>query len=179
MKISNLSIHRIFEGKTILIIGGSGFISKVWLSMLLEYLPNIKKAYILIRPKKGKNSYNRFQEIYASSPVFKKIHNIYGNDLSLLKKLEVINGNICSNKIGISSDIEEKLAEELDLVINFAADLRFFAPLDQILKTNTGSTLNIADFILSTKKARLLHISTCYVAGMADGIVSEKILNNI
>ncbi|APJ02873.1 SDR family oxidoreductase [Silvanigrella aquatica] len=178
MTISDLSIHRIFEGKTILIIGGSGFISKVWLSMLLEYLPNIKKAYVLIRPSKGKNANTRFEELYAQCPVFKKLHNKYGNDYSQIKKLEIISGNICSEKLGLSNKIESQLAEELDLVVNFAADLRFNAPLDQILKTNTGSTLKIADFILNTKQAKLLHISTCYVAGVADGIVPETIVSS-
>ena len=178
MTISDLSIHGIFEGKTILIIGGSGFISKVWLSMLLEYIPNIKKAYVLVRPEKGKNGCTRFDEIYSNSPVFKKLHEIYGSELSQVKKLEVISGNICSEKLGLSKQILDKLANELDLVVNFAADLRFFAPLDQMLKTNAGSTLTIADFILATKKAKLLHISTCYVAGMADGIVPEQILTN-
>lgn len=86
---------------------------------------------------------------------------------------------MCSEKLGLSKQIQEKLREDLDLVINFAADLRFFAPLDQVLKTNTGSALNITQFILSTKKAKLLHISTCYVAGMADGIVSERLNTNI
>lgn len=179
MTISDLSIHSIFKGKTILIIGGSGFISKVWLSMLLEYIPNIKKAYVLIRPEKGKNGCTRFEKIYSHSPVFKKLHEIYGNELSQVKKLEVISGNICSEKLGLSEQIQEKLAEELDLVVNFAADLRFFAPLDQMLKTNTGSSLSIAKFILATKKARLLHVSTCYVAGMADGIVPEQTLTNM
>lgn len=179
MTISDLSIYKIFDSKTVLIIGGSGFISKVWLSMLLEFIPNIKKVYVLIRPDKGKDSYTRFDEIYSSSPVFKSLHNLYGSKLSQIQKLEIVSGDICSEHLGLSQQVRDRLVSELDLVVNFAADLRFFAPLDQMLKTNSGSVLQIADFIQSTKKAKLLHISTCYVAGMADGIVPEELLSNI
>ncbi|MGY3803533.1 SDR family oxidoreductase [Pigmentibacter ruber] len=179
MTISNLSIHRIIEGKTILIIGGSGFISKVWISMLLEYIPKIKKVIILVRSEKGKCGYTRFEEIYANSPVFSNLRNIYGNELSKLKKIEVITGNVCCENFNLPNNILETLQNDVDLAVNFAADLRFFAPLDQMLKSNSESTKIVADFILSTKKAKLLHISTCYVAGMADGIVPEQAIKDI
>lgn len=179
MTISNLSIHRILEGKTILIIGGSGFISKVWISMLLEYIPKIKKVIILVRPNKGKCGYSRFEEIYANSPVFTNLRAIYGNELSKCNKIEVISGNVCTENFNLDEKTIEFLKNEVDLAVNFAADLRFFAPLDQMLKSNTESTKIIADFILSTKKAKLLHISTCYVAGMADGIVPEQSIKDI
>ncbi len=179
MTISNLSIHRILEGKTILIIGGSGFISKVWISMLLEYIPKIKKVVILVRPEKGKCGNTRFEEIYARSPVFNNLRNIYGNELSKLKKIEVISGNVCIDNFNLEEQTLENLRNDLDLVVNFAADLRFFAPLDQMLKSNSESTKIVANFLLTTKKAKLLHISTCYVAGMADGIVPEQPIKDI
>ncbi|KAB8029090.1 SDR family oxidoreductase [Fluviispira multicolorata] len=179
MKISDLSIQESFGGKTVLLIGGSGFIGKVWLSMLVDYIPNIKKIYILVRPSKGKEGNIRFTEMYSKCPAFLKLHQKYGNNLADLKIVEAITGDICSVKLGLNKIIQAKLIDEVDLVVNFAADLRFIAPLDQMLQTNTGGAVNISDFILSTKKAKLLHVSTCYVAGMADGLVSEKLSKNI
>ncbi|BBH52063.1 fatty acyl-CoA reductase [Fluviispira sanaruensis] len=179
MKISDLSIQESFGGKTVLLIGGSGFIGKVWLSMLVDFIPDIKKIYILVRPNKGKEGNLRFSEIYTKSPAFVKLHQKFGNNIENLSNIEAITGDICSVKLGLNKAVLAKLIEETDLVVNFAADLRFSAPLDQMLQTNSGGALNIAEFILSTKKAKLLHVSTCYVAGMADGLVSEKLSKNI
>ncbi|RDB37013.1 MAG: hypothetical protein DCC88_02055 [Spirobacillus cienkowskii] len=177
MSLSNFSVNSILQDKTILVVGGSGFISKVWLSMILQFVPSVKKIFVLVRPNKQIDGVARFEKIYLTSPVFDNIRNIYGTNLFNSKKLEVISGDACHNQFCMDNEKYTTLLNEVDIVLNFAADLRFIAPLDQMLKSNVLSVDNICDFILKSASAKLLHISTCYVAGVADGIVSEKPLS--
>lgn len=55
-------------GKTILITGGSGFLGKVLIEKILRKTPDVKKIYLLIRAKKGKEPKERIHDIF-SSPV--------------------------------------------------------------------------------------------------------------
>ena len=48
-----LDVTKIFEGKNILLIGTTGFVGKVALSMLLHRYPGVKRVYCLVRPGAG------------------------------------------------------------------------------------------------------------------------------
>lgn len=52
-----------YEGKTLLVTGGTGFMGKVLLEKLLRCCPNVKKIYILCRAKKGFSPAARITEI--------------------------------------------------------------------------------------------------------------------
>jgi nucleoside-diphosphate-sugar epimerase len=179
MRASHLSILKSFEDKSILVVGGTGFISKVWLSFVLEYLPQMKKIYVLVRSQKNTTGELRFCQLYSASPVFERLRHQYGSHIHNIPILQVVSGDAsCERHLGLENAVYKNLKENLDLVINFAADLRFIAPLDEILRNNTQTAINIAKFVKSTRKAKLLHLSTCYVAGMSDGFVQEKLQTN-
>lgn len=57
-------IQEIFEGKTIFLTGGSGFVGKVFIEKLLRCVDGVKKIYVLIRTKKGKDPNFRLKEIF-------------------------------------------------------------------------------------------------------------------
>ena len=87
MSLSNFSVNSILQDKTILVVGGSGFISKVWVSMILQFVPSVKKIFVLVRPNKQIDGVARFEKIYLTSTVFDNIRNIYGTNLFNSKKL--------------------------------------------------------------------------------------------
>ena len=60
------------RGKHILLIGGTGFIGKVWLASLLTDLPEIGRIY-LIRSHRTTTSLQRFQRMVEESPVFEQL----------------------------------------------------------------------------------------------------------
>ena len=57
------AIQEFFRNKSIFITGATGFLGKTLIEKLLRSCNDLKKIYILIRPKKGKSSSERLNEI--------------------------------------------------------------------------------------------------------------------
>src|SRR5436309_1982247 len=55
-----LSPTEIFRGKNIFFIGGTGFLGKVTLSMLLHNFPDVGKVYATVRAREENESNSRF-----------------------------------------------------------------------------------------------------------------------
>ena len=56
-----LSVRGALRGKHVLLIGGTGFIGKVWLANLLTELPEIGRVYLLIREHRSATALERFR----------------------------------------------------------------------------------------------------------------------
>jgi hypothetical protein len=54
-----------YDGKSIFITGGSGFMGKVLVEKLLYSCSGVKQIYILIRAKRGKEPQTRIQEMWT------------------------------------------------------------------------------------------------------------------
>ena len=57
------SIPQFFNGRSIFITGGTGFMGKVLIEKLLRSCPGIEKIYIIIRKRRGKTMAERLQEM--------------------------------------------------------------------------------------------------------------------
>lgn len=56
------SIKKFYEGAEIFITGGSGFLGKVLIEKLLRSCPDIKRIYLLLRPKNGMSDSERISK---------------------------------------------------------------------------------------------------------------------
>src|SRR5580765_4931818 len=65
-----LAVDEILRGKHILLIGTTGFVGKVALSMLLHRYPEVGRVYCLVRPGAGNTADERFFKKVATSEVF-------------------------------------------------------------------------------------------------------------
>lgn len=81
-----------YAGATVFITGATGFLGKILLEKLLRTC-NVKRIYVLIRSKKGKDSSKRFEEIFEAAV---SIHTLQIFDCKLQKKLLIIRGNVFS-----------------------------------------------------------------------------------
>jgi alcohol-forming fatty acyl-CoA reductase len=87
-------ITNFYKDKTILITGCTGFVGKVVLEKFIRCIPDFKRIYVLVRPKKGKNPQDRlWADIFSSQcfDVVKKQHNF---DRIVNTKIVAIGGDI-------------------------------------------------------------------------------------
>jgi Male sterility protein/haloacid dehalogenase-like hydrolase len=174
------SVRESLDGKNVLLIGGTGFIGKVWLANLLEHIPEIGRIYLLVRPNRSQNALERFQRIVEESPVFERIAHQHGQHFAefLRHRMEVIGGDVTQPDLGLSPQIRRRLAGEVDVVINSSGLTDFNPDLRDALAMNVRATAHLLNFLRECHHAALLHLSTCYVVGRRDGRVIEELPKN-
>ena len=172
-----LSMRETYRGRTVMLIGFTGFIGKVWLAKVLEEAPEIEKIYLLIRRQRSNSGQMRFDRVIEESPLFDPLHARLLKDFVPLiaSKVEVIEGDICLPNLGIAEGIQERLKSDLDLIVNSSGLTDFNPDLRQALSINVDGTINLINFQRQCARAAVLHLSTCYVVGHRNGRVSETL----
>src|SRR5215216_2845218 len=72
-----LSLHEIYRGRHVFILGATGFVGKVLLAMLLDRFPEIGRVYVMVRRGSGTSSEQRFWNNVVPSPVFNPLREKY------------------------------------------------------------------------------------------------------
>ncbi len=171
-----LDVAAALRGKNILLIGTTGFVGKVALSMLLDSYPDVAKVYCLVRPGAGNTADERFYKKVATSEAFDPLRTRYGDrfEAFLRSKIVAIAGDIGRPLCNFTDDQfrEFEQAGGIHVIINSAGLVSFTPPLESALRINALGAKNVLD---TARKAgaRLVHVSTCYVAGKREGEVWE------
>src|SRR5579871_200243 len=179
-RVDQLSVRQSLSGKHLMLIGVTGFIGKVWLVDLLQHVPDIKKITLLIRRNRTTTAQRRFEKIVEESPTFDQLQEIHGRGLSqfLKEKIEVVEGDVSAEGLGLDAATRERLAKSLDVAVNSAGLTDFNPDLRDALSSNVDSALHLMEFLRASERAALLHLSTCYVLGKRDGRVHEELQEN-
>ncbi|XP_017475765.1 PREDICTED: fatty acyl-CoA reductase 1 isoform X2 [Rhagoletis zephyria] len=150
-----------FAGRTLFITGGTGFLGKVVVEKLLRSCGQLKKIYLLIRPKKGKNPQERIKDMF-SNVLFDMVKQQRG-EAQILSQVEAIEGDVLLPGLGISAEDLKKLREEVSIVYHCAATIRFDEPLRKAVFMNTRGTLYMLELAATLKHLDLFaYISTAY-----------------
>src|SRR5580698_6910571 len=175
-----LSVRDSLRGKSVLLIGGTGFIGKVWLANLLKELPDIGRVYLLVRHNKTATSLQRFQRVLEESPVFDGLVERHGERFAefLREKTEVVDGDVSKPGLGLAPDVRERLAATVDVIINSSGLTDFNPDVRDALAMNVRATNNLLEFLKQCAHGSLLHLSTSYVVGSRDGRVIEELPRN-
>jgi long-chain acyl-CoA synthetase len=178
-------IAELLKGKTIFITGATGFLGQPLVEKILWVAPEVKRIYVLIRPKRqlgGRvlTAQQRLERELFNSSVFERTRGRHGEELEdfLQEKIVAIAGDISSENLGIDPETLAKLYREVDIVFNSAAVVSFDAPLDDALELNVFGASRVAGFAQGCEKAVLVHVSTAYVAGATDKSVPETMHHN-
>ena len=171
-----LSPTEIFKGKKIFFIGGTGFVGKVTLSMLLHNFPDIGKVYATVRARDANESKIRFWTSIVTSPTFDPLREKYGDSFTdfIKSKVVPVNGDVGNEFLGLEEKEAKKIMRDTDVIINGAGNVTFNPPLESALRTNVVGSNNIIKMARMMKKPRLVHVSTCFVAGKRSGPIWEN-----
>jgi long-chain acyl-CoA synthetase len=174
------SVRETLRGKSILLIGATGFIGKVWLSNLLTDLPDIGRIYLLVRHNRTVSSLQRFQRALEESPVFGPLAERYGSGFAdfLRERIEVVDGDVSKPDLGFAPEVRQRLARSVDVIVNSSGLTDFNPDLRDALAMNVRSTVHVLNFLRECDHASLLHLSTCYVIGRRDGRILEELPKN-
>ena len=181
-----LDVRAQLDGARLLVMGGTGFLGKVWLSMLLHHFPEVAHIYLVVRQRKRggvvtQTSEQRFWSEIAPSEVFEPIRERYPGgayDAMMAEKITVIPGDVTEPFGGIPDDVRAEIRGTLTAIVNASGVVDFNPPLDYALNVNAFGTPNLVDMARDLAgKGELgvpfLHTSTAYVAGGRTGEVDE------
>ena len=170
-----LSPSEIFNGARILLLGGTGFLGKVTLSMLLHRFPNIGRVYLMVRAPSAAESESRFWSSIVASPPFEPLRERYGaafEDL-IRAKVRVVGGDIGDPNLGLGDEEAQRIADDVHVVVNSAGKVTFNPALEAALRTNVTGMRNLIAFAKRMPRPALVHTSTCFVAGNRSGTIWE------
>ena len=170
-----LSVRDQLAGKRLLVLGGTGFLGKVWLSLILDRFPELAHIYLVVRPKKGLSSEERFWSEIATSEVWDPIReHVVDFEGFLKEKITAIPGDVGFDYAGVPQEVRDEVRGTIDAVVNVAGVVDFQPPLDYALKANAFGMQNLLALVRDLgEKTKFMHTSTCYVAGDRTGQVDE------
>src|SRR6185312_14735841 len=101
---AKLSPTEIFNGRKLFLIGGTGFVGKVTLSMLLHRFPNVGRVYVTVRARSQEESETRFWNNVITAPPFDPLRELYGSALDgfIRDKVVIVGGDIGDTNLGYS-----------------------------------------------------------------------------
>ena len=129
------SIPEFYNGKSVFITGGTGFLGKVLVEKLLRSCPGVENVYLLVRSKKGKSVDERLDEL-TNSQIFNILRE---KNPQAIKKIILIEGDTSEIGLGISNENRELLCNKVSIIFNSAANVKFDESLKGVINANLRS----------------------------------------
>jgi long-chain acyl-CoA synthetase len=182
-----LDVRAQLSGARLLVMGGTGFLGKVWLSMLLHHFPEVEHIHLVVRARKRgdgsirQSSEERFWAEIAPSAVFDPIRERYPGDAYndfIRERISVIPGDVTEEFAGVPKSVRDEIRGTLTAIVNASGVVDFNPPLDYALNVNAFGMQNLVALAQDLGGADslgvpFLHTSTAYVAGDRTGEVDE------
>ncbi|XP_047337277.1 fatty acyl-CoA reductase 2, chloroplastic [Impatiens glandulifera] len=172
-----IGIVQFLRGKSFLITGATGFLAKVLVEKILRTEPEVDKIFLLIKAKNKEAAMERLKNEIINAEIFKCLQQTYGKSYQafMLSKLVPVMGNVCDNNIGMEDNAANMIAQEVDIIVNSAANTTFDERYDVSLDINTKGPTRILNFAKKCHKLKLfIQVSTAYVNGQRLGRIMEK-----
>lgn len=145
----------IYHPRNVLLTGVTGYLG---IHILEQFLKNeTGKIYCIIRNEPG---------LPIDKKIKQKLNYYFGNKYDNLidKRIVPVLGDICQKNFGVNDEVLNKIKNDIDVVINSAANVAHFGEYEIFRKTNVESVKNTIEFCEKYNK-KLYHISTTGVSG--------------
>ncbi|XP_078139076.1 fatty acyl-CoA reductase 1 isoform X3 [Centroberyx gerrardi] len=154
-----VNIPEYYEGKNVLITGGTGFIGKVLMEKLLRSCPGVKAVYVMVRPKAGHSPQARVADM-INSKLFEKLQD---DQPGFAEKIIAVSSDLTQPELGLSKEDQNILAEHVNIVFHCAATVRFNEPLKDAMQLNVLAAQKMVALAHKIKHLEVyIHVSTAY-----------------
>ena len=152
-------IQSFYNGQSIFVTGGTGFMGKLLIEKLLRECPGISCIYLLIRPKKGKDMHQRVEEIF-DDPLFDKVREKVPK---FRHQIVAIAGDCSEPGLGLSPTDRSTITRQVSIVFHVAATVRFDEKMKLAVPINVRSPRDTIDLCKElTCLKSFVHVSTAY-----------------
>ena len=166
--------------KVVFITGATGFLGKGVVEKLLRHAPDIRRIYLMIRPRhrvsgKSESADARMVSKVWQSDAFARLRAELGDRFEpmMREKLVAVPGDLTQERLGMDDKTYAQLTREVDIIINSAATVVFDEPIDLALEQNTIGPQRVMEFARACRNAIFVHVSTAYVSGQQRGVIAE------
>lgn len=157
--------------KRVLLTGATGFLGQAVMERLLSSEDNVHITAV-IRPKGEITAQTRLEQIFRK-PVFKTWRERVGDDEAkriFAERTDVLEGDLAALK---------SIDQPFDVVVHSASTVSFDPPIDEAFNTNVGGALSLYEALLASgQDPHVVHVSTCYVGGIAKGLRPEASIDH-
>ncbi|KAI4994069.1 hypothetical protein ZWY2020_008599 [Hordeum vulgare] len=153
------------------------FLILLLIDPILRTNPDVGKIYVLIKAKDNEAAMKRLKNEVEDTELFRCLQEIHGKNYHsfVLSKQVPVVGNFREANIGIAPELAKEIAEEVDVIVNSAANTTFDERYDVALDINTVGPFRIMSFAQRFRRLKLfLQVSTAYVNGQRQGLILEK-----
>ncbi|XP_030449121.1 fatty acyl-CoA reductase 2, chloroplastic [Syzygium oleosum] len=172
-----IGIVRFFRGKRFFITGATGFLAKVLVEKILRTVPDVGKIFLLMKAKDKEAAMARLSSEIIYSELFKGLQQTYGKSYEpfMLSKLIPVVGDISESNLGLGDELVDFIANEVDIIVNSAANTTFDERYDIAIDVNTKGPYHLMSFAKRCSQLKVfLQVSTAYVNGQRQGKIMEK-----
>ncbi|WP_420114807.1 HAD-IB family hydrolase [Pseudactinotalea sp.] len=155
----------------VLLTGATGFVGQAVLEKLLSAYPTTRIS-VLVRPRGALSAQMRVDKLLRK-PVFSAWRERVGAptaDAEAASRVAVISGDL--------GDVPE-LPDDVDVVVHSASSVSFDMPIDEAFAANVDGPVSLYEALLASgSDPHVVHVSTCYVAGLRKGVSEERSLDH-
>ena len=88
--VPTLDVRAQLEGARLLVLGGTGFLGKIFWVMMLARFPSVGRIYLLVRKSKTKTSEERFWSEIATSECLDPLRTLHGDGFEAFLKEKIV-----------------------------------------------------------------------------------------
>ncbi|WP_235019885.1 HAD-IB family phosphatase [Ruania rhizosphaerae] len=155
----------------VLVTGATGFVGQAVVEKLLATYPTTRIT-LLVRPRGALTAEDRVRKL-LKKPVFGPWRERIGADTAeaqLAERITVLAGDL--------GDVPP-LPTDLTHVVHSASTVSFDLPIDEAFAANVGGPVSLYEALEATgADPHVVHVSTCYVAGLRKGLAEERSLDH-